>query len=627
MQTPQQYLEELVNQPNAFLHVSNSSRLPITILASEGEVIEQIFHYRQLGYEPIIIPTIKYDDRSSSILLKDTDTGNGYIPDVLEYGEANGLKEKVRSLRMSWMLALDVAPVSVSLGAGRFICERRAIPLLPAKKLVEEVAKVMAQYPDTEVIRLFCKHSGDTYTDLNNLPECNCPEDNTSVPLPAGEEHTRLSPACDGSYALYIADNCSKKVSSLFRHVRMPVDTALEYAAAKGTLKVRTLTFDAFIRHGGPKVLFPGYKYCVQLSSYSRPMQLLQQITALKEQISLAPKGRVHINVVLRGYDKATFDVLKTRIDLELSSCSHKVHSLPNRTQLLNFAEVPKGFDYYIKMDDDDYYDALFLKTTMEFHDKLPQGMCSIMSGSSLGVAVCMRSAEQDRSIVRYDITGACENTLTFSSSMLDALLQIAINSRVAVTVGKATDAIPMRTLSNSLLGLNRFEYWKYASILAGRSANVFAVLNYEGNAHATGQSNYGAFAVTAGGGAAEYFVRVFDTLEYYKEQLDTVRCSFSRYKGIDVAIVTDAPGHTEGMYVPMSTSWCSPETSFAQPITDIVYDDTGVFIMGFKFTRSGREYIYEPKRGLMVAKDLYDSWDQTGDFYAWVMTLVNKGA
>jgi hypothetical protein len=167
-------------------------------------------------------------------------------------------------------------------------------------------------------------------------------------------------------------------------------------------------------------------------------------------------------------------------------------------------------------------------------------------------------------------------------------------------------------------------------SILSGRNNSVFYVLNYEGSAHATGKSNFGAFAATAGPGAAEYYVRVFDALESITggDMLATVRESFSKYKGIDVAIVTDAPGAETGMYIPMNTKWCYAEVSAAQAIKDLTYDNN--FVTGFTFCRTGNRYVYEQSRGLMVPEDAYKKWEKLGkenvpEFSDWLLSGIIK--
>lgn len=629
--------KEYLNTLDSFVEVQKKAkepRLPVTILVSEGERLEQVFMYKQLQYEPIIVPTIPYTERSDASLLNDSDEGVNYIPEELNHGEAYGLKEKIRSLRMSWMLALDLMPVCRNDLKGNIVCERRAVPMVDAKLLYMAIKKVVTEYPDTDVIRLFHTHTYDSYKleDLDYDKECITElPDNVSEELPAGKERTRLSPYCDGTYAMFVSSDSRSKVSELFRTTRMPVDTALEYAAATGRLKVRTLSFNAFVRAGGPKEKVDGYRYCVQLSSYNRPMQLLSQIISLKDQLRyVRDTSRLTVHIVVRGCDRITYDIIKSRAALELTSVHHKVTSLPNRSQVINFIEVPEGYDFYLKMDDDDFYDPLYLSSTMSYHDRLPSDICSTLSGISMGVAVCMRDESQDRSIVRYDKTGACENTLVFPAAMIDHIIRLSASTTVYTTAGKATDAIPMRTLSHSKLGLNRYEYWRFMSILSGRNNSVFSVLNYEGSAHATGKSNFGAFAATAGPGAAEYYVRVFDALESITggDMLATVRESFSKYKGIDVAIVTDAPGAATGMYVPMNTKWCYAEVSAAQAIKDLTYDNN--FVTGFTFCRTGNRYVYEQSRGLLVPEDAYKKWEKLGkenapEFRDWLLSGIIK--
>lgn len=632
-QTAKEYLESIKDLVSVNEEAS-APTLPITILVSEGERVDQAFLFRQLQYEPILIPTIPCTDRADRAILSDTAKGEGYIPSELDHGEANGWKNKVRSLRMSWVFALDLMPKLNSDLEGSIICERRAVPMVDAATLYTIIKKVISEHPDTDVIRLFDQHTYDKYTldTLDNVEVGDLNRTDISVELPAGKERTRLSAYCDGTYAMFISDKARSKVAELFRTVRMPVDTALEYASSTGELNVRTLTVNAFIREGSPARLYDRYKYCVQLSSYSRPMQVLWQIMSIKEQLRyVSDPSRIFVHVVLRGCDKLTYKAIKARADLELKPYNFKIVARPNRSQVLNFVEAPKGYDFYLKMDDDDFYDPLYLASTVAYHDKLPACLCSTMTGDSRGVAVCMRSLEQDRAIVRLDKTGACENTLVFSEAMCDHLVRLAATTRIYTTSGKATDAVPMRTLINSKLGFNRYEYWRFMSIMAGRDVSVFSILNYEGAAHATSQSNFGAFAVTAGPTAAEYYTRIFDTAEYLKEQtVSTIRENFTLYTGIDVAIVVDNPGDVEGMYIPMSTKWCSTETGAAQPIKDIEYMDDGAFVAGFTFCRSGNRYIYDPVRGVMVPKYAYDLWKEDPNnsklaFQDWLMMQIVK--
>lgn len=610
-------------------------RLPVTVFVSRGECFDQAFMYRQLQYEPIVIPTIPCTERADKSILLDVDDGGNYIPEALDHGEANGHREKVRSLRMSWIFALDVMPECLSTLNGVVMCERRAVPMMDARLLYDTIKRVMGEHPDTDVIRLFFNHTCNTYKfgefDYDKEKITKLPETELSKELPAGEHHTRLSQYCDGTYAMFITSDARQKVANLFRDTRMPVDTAIEYAAAKGKLKVRTLTINAFVRDGRPKKTHRGHTYCVQLSSYNRPMQLLSQIISLKEQLRYVyDPSRVFIHIALRGCDKMTHEVIRDRAAMELGRYNYRVSSFPNRSQILNFVEAPKGYDFYLKMDDDDFYDPMYLSSTIEYHDKLPNDICSVMTGDDRGVAVCMKTSEQDRSIVRYDKTGACENTLVFPETALDHLVRLAANTKIYTTAGKATDAVPMRTIINSHLGLNRYEYWRLMSILAGRNTTTFSILSYEGASHATSQSNFGAFAVTAGPGAAEYYVRVFDTVEYLKDQSNayTVRENFSKYSGIDVAIVTDAPGDDTGMYIPMNTKWCSMETGAAQPIKDITYIDDS-FIGGFTFCRTDNRYVYDSVRGVMVPETPYTKWKEDKEtnmeFQEWLMAQIVK--
>jgi hypothetical protein len=612
-------------------------RLPVAVLVSEGERFDQAFAFRQFQYDPMVVPTIPYTERADKSILEDSDDGNGYVPEHLEYGEVGNLKIKVRSLRMSWAFTLDIAPKVNGDLNGIVVCERRALPVMHARTLYNVIHRTMMEYPDTDVIRLFDTHTynsiklnDSSYEDLELITLASLDSDVLSKPLPAGQETTRLSGQCDGTYAMFVPDKSRSKLSELFRKTRMPVDTAIEYAAAKGNLNVRTLTFNAFVRDGRPKEVREGYKYCVQLSSYNRPMQLLGQIMMLKEQMRYVPDAsRVFIHIALRGCDKMTYRIIKERADLELMTYKHKVSAFPNRSQVINFVEAPAGYDFYLKMDDDDFYDPLYLSTTVAYHDRLPEDICSVVDGDKCGVAVCMKLTHQDRAILRKDVTGACENTIVFAHPMLSKLVKLADGIRIHTTAGKATDAVPMRTLVNSQLGLNRYWYWRFMSVLAGRDVSTFSVLSYEGEAHATSQSNYGSFAVTAGQGAAEYYCRVFDTVEYLKHStLNHTRDSFAKYVGIDVAIVTDTPGATTGMYVPMSTKWCSMEVSAAQAIKDIIYSEDGAFVVGFTFCRTDNEYVYESDRGVMVPKFAHTSWkedDTILDFPEWLLTKIGK--
>lgn len=633
IQTAKEYLNSIKDLATITAE-SKHPTLPVAMLVSAGEMVDQAFLFRQLHYDLTVVPTIPYTDRADKAILADSDTGGDYIPASMEYGEASGNKEKVRSLRMSWIFTLDVLSTPQDDLPGCIICERRAVPMVHAKTLYTAIKRVMREYPDTDVIRLFHTHTYDAYRldsasyDSAFIEEL--PKDDLSVELPAGQNQTRLSKYCDGTYSMFVAANSRQKVAELFRVTRMPVDTALEYASVKGKLKVRTLTINAFVRAGGPKIAHKGYRYCVQLSSYNRPMQLLSQIMSLKEQLRyVKDRSRVFVHIALRGCDKLTYEVIRDRAETELGAYNYRVSAFPNRSQVLNFVEAPDGYDFYLKMDDDDFYDPLYLSTTMDYHDKLPSDLCSTMHGNDSGVAVCMRTSEQDRSVVRYDKTGACENALVFSKDALDHLVRLAATTRIYTTAGKATDAVPMRTLVNSQLGFNRFEYWRFMSILSGRAGKVFSILSYEGTSHATSQSNFGSFAVTAGPGAMEYYVRVFDTVEYLKGHNDvyTIRETFKKYSGIDVAIVVDEPNATTGMYIPMNTKWCSIEISAAQPIKDITYTD-GAFVSGFTFCRTGNRYIHEPVRGLLVPETPYNAWrsaDTKLEFPDWLMSQIIK--
>ena len=630
-----QTAEEYLNSLEDYTSVTKASYvLPVTVLVSEGERFDQAFLLTQLHYSPSIVPTIPRTDKSDAALLLDTDNGGSYIPAQLNYGEANGLRDKVRSLRMSWVFAIDIAPIISSEIDGIIILERRALPLLDASELCNIIKNVLKQYPDTDVLRLFNKHSYDRYT-MSSLDTAkeeflgDVSRDDISKELPAGKNETRLSAECDGSYAVYIANKSRAKVSDCLRNVRMPVDTVFEYAAATGKLNVRTLTINAFVRDGGYKLYWAGYKYCIQLSSYNRPMQLLSQLVSIKDQLRYVKyPSQVFVHIVVRGCDKITYELISKRAALELKGYGHKVTALPNRSQLINFIEAPPGFDFYLKMDDDDFYDALYLASTIDFHNKLPSYMCSAMQGGDVGVEVCMRSTSQDRTIMREDKTGACENTLVFAECMIDHLVRLSATTKVRTTSGKATDAVPMRTIANSRLGLNRYEYWRFMSVLHGRNNTTFSVLNYEGSNHATGVSNFGAFAATAGAGAAEYYVRVFDTLEYVRSTSEFVRENFNKFNGIDVAIVTDAPGDPTGMYIPMNTKCCSVETAAAQVITNIEYD--GSFVSSFTFARTGNKYIYDNVRGVMVPDSLYSKWKEDesptkGEFQDWLSFSIIK--
>jgi hypothetical protein len=633
LQTAEEYINSIKDLSEVVIE-AKQPRLPVTVLVSKGECFEQAFMFRQLRYEPVVVPTIPYSERADKSILTDKDDGGAYIPAALDHGEAAGQLIKVRSLRMSWAFALDVLPACADDSMGIVICERRALPKVDARTLYTAIKRVIREYPDTDVIRLFHTHTYDMYNLATFDYEKECIKDlpdNLSEELPAGKDVTRLSKYCDGTYAMYVSDKSRSKVAELFRDTRMPVDTALEYAAANGKLKVRTLTINAFVRAGGPKKEHVGHKYCVQLSSYNRPTQLFSQIIALKEQMRyVQDPSRVFIHIAVRGCDKLTYEVIRDRAALELAPYKHRVSALPNRSQIINFVEAPSGYDFYLKMDDDDFYDPMYLSTTVSYHDRLPADICSTMSGGDHGIVMCMKNTEQDRTIARYDKTGACENTLVFPAHSLDHLIRLAAGTKIHTTAGKATDAVPMRTLVNSHLGLNRYEYWRFISILAGRNVRVFSALSFEGSSHATSQSNYGAFAATAGPGAAEYYVRVFDTVEYFKSKADAyvIRDSASKYVGIDVAIVTDSPGADTGMYIPMNTRWCTAEVGAAQPIKDITYID-GAFIEGFTFCRTDNRYVYDPVRGIMVPETPYRKWEELEgskpEFQEWLMLQITK--
>lgn len=119
-------------------------------------------------------------------------------------------------------------------------------------------------------------------------------------------------------------------------------------------------------------------RFALLMASYRRPEDLQRQILAMMDQDY--PPELYHVFVAAKGISEFHFRAfLLPLVQHFIDAGRLTLRRCPNRGQLSNLLDTVRGcdtsgFDLFCKIDDDDIYSRLYLRTVNAFFDTLPPG-------------------------------------------------------------------------------------------------------------------------------------------------------------------------------------------------------------------------------------------------------------
>lgn len=201
----------------------------VAMVKHENEPMHSKCELEEYGYEPVCF----YDDSGMNLLA------TILSPEQLEWlggrrtpAECNTFEN---SLRANWIHMLESAPEDI-----RIFCESDAAPSIASDKL-EELLAGFEGLDDYDVVRLFFKKT--------QRPDVYAANDMIAVQLDAMKADPKKSlwrSIGYGTHALYIPPIKRKKAIEVFKTTPLPVDAALEYMAAVGSLRVGSCSRNLF---------------------------------------------------------------------------------------------------------------------------------------------------------------------------------------------------------------------------------------------------------------------------------------------------------------------------------------------------------------------------------------------
>lgn len=380
-------------------------------ITASGEYIDSLTRIRDAGY----IVRIYTATEQCTGFLRDTIrpiTGgpDSYTaaPDHVVMG-----RKHVQPLRESWAKLL-IAADSV-MGDTTIFCESDAFPIVSSSVLEEALKKDMEEHPDVDVWRM---HDDVV---LQADPQ---EADNSDVTFKDAEwsayaERDANTPEVWGTHALVIPSRSRAKVASLFTAVRMPVDCTLEYAVARGIIKMRYSTRSLFVQKRRVPQPKRDMRIACLLASYKRPRELQRQIYTMMNQTYT----NFHLFVSAKGIIESVAEVMLYRpFDKFIKDGRLTIRLTPNKDQVHNLLDCLHGvdldkFDLFAKIDDDDLYDPEYLQTAADFHRMVPPDVVSF----SASMNVALRSVHGYHYLCPRSMT-AWGPTMVFPRWIVDVL-------------------------------------------------------------------------------------------------------------------------------------------------------------------------------------------------------------
>lgn len=346
------------------------------LLCAPGEVLEGSSELDSLGYHYQAYPTTQ----AVEIL---EDTRDEEFASFLGARPESCDKPYVRSLRASFSSMLQDSQFDdeeyVIFG------ESDATPIIAAQRLATIIERWVEQYPDVDVFRLF----HDLSNAPSDLPSITQDEFKHYVSNPMG---TWCTPYVWGTHALIIPCKKREKIAQLFLSCRLPIDTTLEVAQARGEINIMVAEYNFFYQK--PRTHFVDKrtmyswrerKMALCLSSYKRFEDLQRQIYSMMDQ----SYPHFHLFVAVKGLSEYIFmSILMPQFQGFIDEGRLTLRYFPNKNQLSNFIDTVRNLDVsdyelFLKIDDDDFYSRDYLKNINEFHAAIPQHHSSYYSDLS----------------------------------------------------------------------------------------------------------------------------------------------------------------------------------------------------------------------------------------------------
>lgn len=176
----------------------------------------------------------------------------------------------------------------------------------------------------------------------------------------------------DGNYAVYITD-ATRQALVKSGYVYSSIADLLDNAPAE-VLIVRKGFLNYFSHIEGVKKTPEKPRVCVCITSYNRIDPLIRQVFTF---LAYMP-AYAHLNVAVKGVTEEMFNILhKPLFQKFIDQGRLTMKVMPNKGQLWNHVdswtlEDINKFDYFCKVDDDDFYAPEYVQDVIDIHSHFP---------------------------------------------------------------------------------------------------------------------------------------------------------------------------------------------------------------------------------------------------------------
>ena len=390
-----------------------------------------LYEFKRLGYT--VYP---FESTKDTSVLTDTEEQNV----IRNYGAFGEHRSLVRPLRASWIKMLTDPTWSTADDV--IFCEADAYPYVSADKLREW----LSQLPDDADFARLCK----LFSGRNTLASKVYSEEGKPVNW-IDYYHT----SCEGTWgthALWVSKSKRSELATLFSQYRCPVDEALLLINKQGKLKgyrasanlfdqvtdntinkaswyewydrqfrlgYLTITPDNIVQE---EAVYKGPKCALLISSCGRPSELIRQVHSMLAQTY----RNKHIFVAAKGYTEDAYNrFLLPQFERYIKQGLLTVRQFDNKNQMSNLIDTVRGLDidsynYFFKIDDDDFYDYRYVATIMEAAEFANPSTSFYWEGDP----TVFKKVGRSFSIVPYGWYGRAGNSCVFSAKAFRRLLQ-----------------------------------------------------------------------------------------------------------------------------------------------------------------------------------------------------------
>lgn len=382
-------------------------------IATPGEEILGYNLAKNLGYDVEVYSstqdtselTDKKYEQSKSYL-------NGKAPEIYD---SQTHRPHVRSLRASWIKLLSDPRYKNREDV--IFCESDCIPLIPEIQLRNLLNAFFSSNYDADVIRPFeiFKLMENDYNGLDDIID---DIDEIKIVKKHKQYKNADDPALWGTHALIIPCNKREKIINIFKDYRLPTDIALQCSNAAGEINLYITNKSLFVQKKQIKK-DKKLKVGVLLSSYKRLVDLQRQILCMVNQ----DYEDLHVFVAAKGITDAVMtSVLLPSVQPYIDKGRLTVRSFTNKSQLNNLLDTVRDlylddYDFFTKIDDDDFYSSDYISTIVELHKMLPYHISSnLRIGGLVSIQNGYHTISNDLLFNWYG------NALFFTKQVLDTL-------------------------------------------------------------------------------------------------------------------------------------------------------------------------------------------------------------